>query len=351
MSATIKDIAAAADVSTATVSRTINNPEKVKKATREKIESLVRELEYRPNYLARSLKKRRTDSVGILASFSMNTYLSEILEAVELVLIKNGIFSYVCNCEFDLDLEKKYARALIGRNIDALIVIEAASFNRPDNYFITHTFDFPVILINQHTRPYGSAYVARVDQAPGIMEALDYVFARNLFPFLLFLGTDTYSFRLKEELFTAWKKEHNIPDRDAGIYWPQGGISSNDESIIWYTYGNMAKEILRSPSRPRFIFAGNDLIAMGVLAAAKELDIGVPDELAVVGVDNTLFSRISFPPLSTVDLRMREVGALAAELYLRIRNRDPDIPRVQTIPSRFHERRSTPPAVQSETAP
>jgi LacI family transcriptional regulator len=341
MSANIKDIAAAAGVSTATVSRTINNPEKVKKRTWEKIETLIKEMDYRPNYLARGLKKQRTDSVGILAAFSMNPYLSEIIEAVELVLIKNGIFSYFCNCEFDIDLEKKYARALCSRNIDALIVIEASSFNRPDNYFITHGFDCPVILINQHTRPYGNTYIARVDQAPGIAEALDYVLAGGLFPFLLFLGTNSYSFNLKEQLFKAWKEKHGIPDRNAGIYRPHSGISTNDESIVWYTYSNMAKEILRSPSRPRFIFASNDLIAMGVLTAAKDLGIRVPEELAVAGVDNTLFSRISSPPLSTVDLRMREIGTLAAELYLRIRNREDDIPRVQTIPSRFCLRQST----------
>jgi DNA-binding LacI/PurR family transcriptional regulator len=343
MSVNIKDIAAAAGVSTATVSRAINNPEKVKKPTREKIESFIKKMRYRPNYLARSLKRRRTDSVGILASFSMNPYLSEIIEAVELVLIKNDVYSYFCNCEFDINLERKYAHALVSRNIDALIVIEAASFNREDNYFITNSFDCPVILVNQHTRPYGGSYITRVDQATGIAEVLDYVLAEKLFPFLFFLGTGTYSFSLKEQLFYAWKKKHGIPDRDAGIYWPRGGISPNDESIIWYTYNNMAKEILRSPSRPRFIFAGNDLIAMGVLTAAKELGIRVPEELAVVGVDNTLFSRISSPPLSTVDLRMKEIGTLAAELYLRIRNGGgADIPREQVIPSRFRVRQSTP---------
>jgi LacI family transcriptional regulator len=343
MSATIKDIAAAAGVSTATVSRAINKPEQVKKPTREKIQKLIKKMDYRPNYLARGLKKQRTDSVGILASFTVNPYLSEIIEAVELVLIKNDIYSYFCNSEFDINLEKKYARALLSRNIDALIVIEASNFNRPDNYFIKHSFDCPVILINQHTRPYGNNYIMRVDQGPGILEVLDYVLDRRLFPFLLFLGTGTYSFNLKEQLFYAWKKKHGIPDRDAGIYWPPGGISTNDESIIWYTYNNMAKEVLCSPARPRFIFAGNDLIATGVLTAAKELGIRVPEELAVAGVDNTLFSRISSPPLSTVDLRMREIGTMAAELYLRIRNHGAgDIPKVQTIPSRFCARQSTP---------
>jgi LacI family transcriptional regulator len=343
MSTSIKDIAGAAGVSTATVSRAINNPELVREPTRKKIESLIKKMEYRPNYLARGLKKQRTDSVGIIGSFSMNPYLSEITEAIELVLIKNDIYSYFCNCEFNIDLEKKYTRALLSRNIDALIVIEASSFNREDNFFVNHKFDCPVILINQHTQPYGGNYIMRVDQAPGIKDVFEYVFNRKLFPFLLLLGNDTYSFNLKEQLFHAWKKEHGIPDRSAGIYRIRSSISPNDEATIWYTYNKMAKKILLSPSRPCFIFTGNDLIATGVLAAARELGIQIPDELAVVGVDNTLFSRISSPPLSTVDLRMKEIGTMAAELYLRIRNHgDEDIPKVQTIPSRFCARRSTP---------
>jgi LacI family transcriptional regulator len=81
-------------------------------------------------------------------------------------------------------------------------------------------------------------------------------------------------------------------------------------------------------------------MAMGILTAARDLSISVPEELTVIGVDNTYLSRISFPPLSTVDLRMKEVGTLAAEQYLEIKNKpENERQRIQAIPSRFIRRR------------
>jgi LacI family transcriptional regulator len=95
MSVKIKDIAKLAGVSTATVSRVINNSEKVRPDTRQRVESAISKSNYKPNYFARGLNNGFTDSVGILASHTINPYFTEIVNAIEQVLSQNGVYIYV----------------------------------------------------------------------------------------------------------------------------------------------------------------------------------------------------------------------------------------------------------------
>ncbi|GHT95641.1 ribose operon repressor [Spirochaetia bacterium] len=337
----IEDIARLAGVSTATVSRAINSPEKVSPATRQKVESVISAHGYTPNYFARGLMKHRTDSVGVLTSYHTNPYYTEIIDTIVRAFTQNGTYLYLCNCEHDIELERKYTEELLRRNIDALIVVETPSLNTSENNFLYRQFDCPVILINQHLEPYGDAYIIRCDQEPGIQEVFAYVQQHRLFPFVLFFGVDnSYSFRLKEELFRKWKDQSGLSDRDVRLYRSEKLVDTNDENTVWYT-SEILKELFAAPSRPRSIFTGNELMAMGALTAARELSIPVPQELAVIGIDNTILSRISSPPLSTVDLRMRDIGNMAVELYLDIKNNGEKVhAKVQSIPSRLCFRKS-----------
>ena len=185
MGSRLEDIARLAGVNPSTVSRTINKPEKVKLKTRQKIEAIINELGYKPNYFAQGLMRGQTDSVGILTSLHTNPYFLEIIEALEHLLASDGTYMYLCNCENNIELEKKYLDELTRRKIDALFVVESPSLNTKYNFYTTHPLDCPVILINQHTRPYGDNYVVYCDQKPGIVEVFDEVLRRKLYPFIL----------------------------------------------------------------------------------------------------------------------------------------------------------------------
>jgi DNA-binding LacI/PurR family transcriptional regulator len=332
----IEDIARAAEVSTATVSRVLNNPSQVRPVTREKIRAIINQLGYKPNYVAQSLMKGYTDSVGLLVSYHTNPYFTTIVDAISSILIKRGIFLYLCNCENNVESEKEYTEELFRRNIDALIVLETPSLNTKDNFFIHQKFNHPVILINQHLEPYGDNYIVRCDQKPGILEIFNYIENNRLYPFILFNGSNnSYSFILKDMLFDEWKKKAHLSDREVINFPVKKIFDSNDENIVWYIC-EIIKELIKSGKRPRSIFAANELMALGVLAAARELSIAIPEELAVVGIDNTILARVSTPPLSTIDLHMNEIGIKAAELYLKLKNNPKeDHPRVQVIPSQL----------------
>jgi DNA-binding LacI/PurR family transcriptional regulator len=284
--------------------------------------------------------KGHTNSAGLLVSWqgAPNPCHREIADTIGQILTRNGIFTYLCDCENSFELEKQYARELIRRNIDALFVIETPSLNTGDNYFVQNHFDCPVILVNQHTEPYGdaghsnaghNAYGVYCDRKPGLMAMFNQVKRNLLFPFMLYIS-DTGT----AELFKAWKEKNRLSAKDAWVYTSKE--SAGTEDAVWRTHG-VVKRILASSFRPRSILAGNDCMAAGILAAARELSIRIPEELTLVGVDTAILSRISGIPLNTIDLRVRDLGKAAAELYLELKSNPETAPeRIQVIPAQYH---------------
>ena len=340
MGKTLEDIARLAGVNPSTVSRTINNPEKVKLKTRQKIEAIIDKMGYRPNYFAQGLVKGQTDSVGLLTSIHANPYFIEIIETIEHLLAADGCYMYLCNCENNIDLEKKYLDELMRRNIDGLFVIETPSLNTGQNFYNKSSFGCPVILINQHIKPYGDNYIIRCDQKPGIEKLFDEIKQRKLFPFILLIPAEkSYSYLLKEKLFENWKKKNHITQNQAQCIRVENLLEPNTEKSVWNSY-EAAKDIL-SRYHPKSILVGNDFMALGVLSAAYEIGIAVPGELSIAGVDNNIFSRISMPALSTIDLRMIEIGTRAAELYRAIKKAPKEQHKqIQVVPSLFCRRGS-----------
>lgn len=340
MGSTIDDIAKAAGVSTATVSRVINEPDRVRPETRKKVEDIIRAEGYKPNIFARGLMKSSTNSIGILVSYITNPYITSMVHAIESTLSRNGLYIYLCNCEGSRSLERKYAEELIHRNVDALIIAETPSLNTGDNFFLSFDSPCPVILVNEHVAQADRHFIVRCDQVQGFNEALNLFMSRGTLPVALISSDDdSYSFALKEKLFCQFRESHGLSDRDARIF--RLG-NTNDESVVGRASA-LTAEMLAGESRPRAILAGNDLIALGVLEAAREANLSVPDDLAVIGVDNTMLSRVSFPPLSSIDLRSEVLGRMAAELYLKIRasRLDPSKPFCETISSFLSIRSST----------
>ena len=338
MGSRLEDIAKLAGVNPSTVSRTINNPEMVKAKTRHKIEAIIKELGYKPNFFAQGLMKDQTDSVGIMMSLYANPYFMEIVNGLEQILIADETYTYLCNCETSIELEKKYLDELIRRKIDALFVIESPSLNTNKNLYIKNKFDFPVIMINQHLKPYGDNYVVHCNQKPGIFEVFDEVARRELYPFVLYIPAEkSYSYHLKERLFENWRKKNCLNNEQACCVKLENLLDPNNEKSVWNSYEEA--KVLFSRIRPRAILAGNDLMALGILAAAREKGINVPGDLSIAGVDNTIFSRISIPALSTIDLRTSEIGTKAARLYQIIKNDSSALNNKSiTIPSYFCRR-------------
>jgi LacI family transcriptional regulator len=166
----------------------------------------------------------------------------------------------------------------------------------------------------------------------------DEVKRRRLYPFILFTPAErSYSYTFKERLFENWRRKNGLSEKQARLVKLEKLLEPNNEKSVWYSC-EAAKELFTRVC-PRSILAGNDLMALGVLAAAREEGIEIPKDLSISGVDNTLFARISIPALSTIDLRMGEIGTRAAQLYQIIKKTPTEAhEKVLTIPSFFCRR-------------
>jgi LacI family transcriptional regulator len=316
MGKTIEDIAKAAGVSSATVSRVLNNPGIVRPETIAKVTAVIDAYKYKPNIFARGLMRSRTDSVGIIVPNISNPYFMTMVETIEITLARNGTHIYLCNSQVDPHAERGYLEELVRRNVDAVVVVEAGLFNGPDNYFLTCDAPCPIILVNEHLTADTHHHIVRCDQSPGLIQALAYFIAKRLLPIALVNSESaSYSFTLKNELLQRFAVKEGLSAEDTMICKLAG---DPDHEEIVSRAAESCVSLLGGPRPPRAILAGNELMAVGVLQGALSCGARVPEDLAVIGVDNTILSRIGPRPLSTVDLRPKDVGKAVADLYLRI---------------------------------
>ncbi len=294
-----------------------NDAHAVSAATRRRVEDAVRKLDYKPNIFARGLMKGTTNSVGLIVPFLSNPYHTEIVDAIVEVLARHDVFVYLC-CSYARDeLEEEYVRSLGQRRVDALIIVESPSFNsgrqgRLDLYSLPGK---PTILVNEHLATTTSHHVVRCAQEPGIARAFARFRALGRERMALFRGVASYSFELKERLFRQFLHDNGLAEEENPVIRIR---NANDPRAVHDSAVNITR-LLGGPGRPRAVLASNDLIALGVVQGALAAGARVPEDLAVISVDNTIVSQSSRPTLTCVDLRMKTIGRAAARMYLDLR--------------------------------
>ena len=311
----IDDIARAAGVSTATVSRVLNKSDLVSPETRERVKAVIDELGYQPNVSARGLRGAKTDTVGILVPFITNPYHSGIVDAIEKALSARNVRIYLCNSHESSELEARYADELVRRNVDALIFAETRGINNDHAVYDAIDERMPVILVNEHLRTDTRHHIVRCAQEPGLIAALDHLLDRGYLPVDLVIGDGSWSFDLKERAFRDHLQRRGFGAAELSVVRL---ASVNVEDIV-QRCARYASEALGRKRPPRAFVAGNDMMGVGLLQGTLAAGFRVPEDVAVIGVDNSLASRLSVPPLSTVDLREAEVGRLVAEAYFAIK--------------------------------
>jgi LacI family transcriptional regulator, galactose operon repressor len=316
---TIDDIAKAAGVSTATVSRVLNNaPHSVSAGTRRRVEAAIKKLSYTPNVFARGLMKASTDSVGIIVPFISNPYHTQIVDAIEKELSLHNIFVYLCCTYSEPKLEADYVERLSARRVDALVLVEGPSVNAPRGRRSPDEIPVPVIRVNEHRDTATEHHIVRCAQEPGLEEALRHLLASGRRRIALFRGERAYSFDLKERLFRSFLSANGL---DPGAIQVVRIRPANTSDAV-HEAASQIGELFASRHAPDAVLAGNDLIAHGVIQGALAAGVRIPDDLSVISVDNTIIAEISRPRLTSVDLRMQTLGELTAAAFLDLRSRD-----------------------------
>ncbi|MEI7035261.1 LacI family DNA-binding transcriptional regulator [Fulvimonas yonginensis] len=298
---TIKDVAREAGVSVASVSRALNGHRGVTPETVERIREIATRLRYVPHVAARSLITRRTHTIGALLPDLHGEFFSELIRGLDQAARARGLHLLVSSSHDSIEEAATALRAMQGR-VDGLVILSP----RVDAPFLRANLPetTPAVLLNSAVR--SPAYdVLNVDNYGGAYAMMRHLLREVGHAHVAFVSGPAANFdaRERERGYRA-AMTHYAPgvacDVVPGEFTEESGYAA-------------ATTLLGRPDRPRAVFAANDMMAVGCLYAFKEAGLRVPEDIALAGFDDIPIARYLTPPLTTVRVRIADLGRSALE--------------------------------------
>jgi LacI family transcriptional regulator len=306
---TIYDVAAASGVSTATASKALNDTGRMSVETRERIRRVALEMGFRPNSLARSLTRKRSFTVGLLTDDTYGRFTLPVMAGISEGLIDHGVSVFLCAVENNPELAKVHVDAMLDKQVDGII----ASGKRIDRSLPVDLSHLSVPIVYALTAGPADAVTLVPDDRQGAREAVEHLIAKGRKRIVHVTGPE--SFNVVQERARAFTETLDA----AGLAALEPAVMRGSWSEKW---GHEAVAKLWSVEpRPDGIFCGNDQIARGVIDALRERDVKVPEDVSVVGFDNwEIVAAATRPPLTTVDMNLKELGRQAGQTLMRLVN-------------------------------
>jgi len=306
---TIKDIARRLNVSTSTVSRALRHHPDISKQTREKVEALARELDYHPDSIAQSLKKQRTNTIGVILPGIKHDFFSSALNGIEDIAYSSGFNIIVCKSSENYERERVNVHALVSNRVAGVIASVAQTTVDADHFQLLKRRNIPLVFFDRVCKDVEASRII-VDDYGGAMRAVEFLIKKG-YKRIAHLGGPKHLSLSQNRLrgyIDAHKHNTMKPDPDLIIH---GGMNEDDGI-------KGAKALFSMPKarRPDAVFTVNDPVAIGVYMAAREAGVAIPGALGVVGFsDNSIVSLID-PPITTVSQPAYEMGVTAAKVLL-----------------------------------
>ena len=324
---TIRDVAARAGVSKSLVSLVLRGDSRVSEARRAVVQQAIDELGYRPNLQARGLSTHRSDTVGILLNDLRNPWFVDLLAGLATTLHASGLSPLIADSHTDRRIGLRSVETLRARGVDGIVVVGTT----PEEDAIARAADeLPIVLAGTLDPDLGGVDVVVNDDESGARIATRHLIDLGHSRIAHLRGPGKIGL-LRQEGFAACMRESNL-DPDA---YPENGGMSEESGYA------AARRLLARPDRPTAIFAFNDVAAIGALSAADDLGLRVPEDVSLVGYDNTYLARIRHLSLTSVDNGNFAVGVKAGE-YLAERLAGPVAGRrIHLVPTTLEVRGST----------
>jgi LacI family transcriptional regulator len=306
---TIYDVAAAAGVSTATASKALNDTGRMSVETRERIRRVAQQLGFRPNALARSLTRKRSFTVGLLTDDTYGRFTLPVMAGISEGLIDHGVSVFLCAVEDNPELARVHVDAMLDKQVDGIIAT-GKRIDKPLPVDLSH-LSVPVVYALTEGREGSITLVP--DDRQGARAAVEHLISHGRRRIVHVTGPE--SFKVVQERAGAYTDAL----ASAGYPVSESDILRGSWSERW---GHEAVEALWSGAiRPDGIFCGNDQIARGVIDALRERRVDVPRDVSVVGFDNwEIVAEQTRPPLTTVDMNLKELGRQAGLALVRLVN-------------------------------
>ncbi len=302
----IAEVARRARVSTATVSRTVNNPQVVDPKTAERVWKAIEELRYYPNSQARSLVSGRSRILGLIVSDITNPFFPELIKGFEDMAILNGYEILVSSTNYDSARMALCVRRMLERKVEGVAIMTSEMDKHLTDQLARR--NVPMVFLDVGTPGAGISNI-KVDYVMGVNEAMEHLLSLGHRRIGFISGPLTLkSARIRRSAFLRSLGAHGI-DKDSRLV--EAGDHTVDGGLAAMT------RMLGSKCAPTALLASNDLTAIGVMRAVRRAGLAVPRDMSIVGFDDIRLAEFTEPPLTTVRLSRGELAESALRALLR----------------------------------
>lgn len=323
----IYDVSKKAGVSIATVSRVLNGNQNVSDKTKEKVLSVMEELGYTPNIFARGLGLNTMHTIGILCSDSSDTFLANAVYYIEQALRKSGYESFLCCTGYELENKKKYLRLLLSKRVDAVILVGSHYLepNKSDNdYIISAANEVPVMMINGYLN-HPNIYCTLCDDYQAVFDTVGRLASHGRKRFLFLYRSDSSSSRTKIKGFKDGMEAAGLAVTEDSIQ-----LCANDILLTKTLLSSLYEEGHSYDA----ILTAEDGLAVAAVKFAGAAGIKVPEDLEIVGYNNSLLGICTEPELSTLDNHVETLSITTVNTLMRVLQ-GADVPNKTTISNDF----------------
>ena len=326
---TLKDVAKVANVSFTTVSRALSGNPEISNETRDRILKICDEMGYTTNYIARSMIKKKTELIGLIVPSIDNPFMSELAYYVEVTARRFGYNLILCNSHPDLTQEQKVMQLMVGHQVDGVLIIP----QKPESYenLKRYTALIPSVFLSENLKDQNGSYIS-VDNQCGTRLGTEYLYKlghRNILYYGCRTGSTTHQLRAD-----GYKEACQMLGIEPKIVYFDSASSSIE---LGY---EMAHKALEQKQEITAVFASTDSNAIGLMQAAREKNIRIPEDLSLLGFDNIRLASLPQIDLTTVAQPKEEMAVRAVKMLIRKIEKQPSAPTFEIIEPSLVERSS-----------
>ena len=300
---TIYDISKKAGVSIATVSRVLNGSTNVKPKTRKKVMDIIEQYGYKPNAFARGLGLNSMKTIGILCADASDLYLAKALYYIEQNLRENGYNSVLCCTGYEMDSRKESLNLLLSQHVDSVVMVGSNFImnNPEDNMYVNDAAaSVPIMLLNADY-DCNNVYCTLCDDYKATQDATEKMLNAGLKNILYLYNSNSYSGLKKLAGYQNALLSHDIAVKKELLQCFKG--SNEDIDGV----KNFIEKLYLKGVKFDGIIASDDFLAVGAMNFARANKIKVPNELQIIGYNNSILTHCSEPPISSIDNRLEDM--------------------------------------------
>ena len=297
---TIYDISKKAGVSIATVSRVLNGSDKVRPATRKKVMDIIEQYDYTPNAFARGMGLHSLRTIGILCADCSDMFLAKAVYYLEQELQANGYESLLCCTGYNLDIKKHYLNLILSKKVDAIILVGSnfiGTTEEENQYIKDVSAQVPIMLLNA-SFDYPNVYSTLCDDYTTMFEATISMLDAGIGDIFYLYNTNSYSSIKKLKGFKDAMESREIPNYEQLIHFYEGDPQKLND------IADFIEQAAKNSPPFHGAIGADDSLAIGMIKYAHKAGLCIPEDLSVIGYNNSMLTACTTPELTSVDNRL-----------------------------------------------